>query len=353
MNALVWLVAAAILLSQGVQAQPSGPQRLADGSVFLPKPAQRQLGLRTAIATEAELPRSIELSGRVVMDPNAGGKVQAMIAGRLEPGPQGLPGVGQSVKKGELLAWVTPSAGQIERSNQSAQLAELGAAKALAEKRVARLRELADTVPRKEIEAAESELASLRGRATAIAAGLTQRDPLRAPVAGVIASAHAVAGQVLDARELVFEVVDPARLRVEALAYDAAMAQDIGGATLNVGGVRVTLAFVGAGRILRDQALPLLFRAEGPALTPLAVGQPVKVFAQTLTKTKGIAIPASALVRSPSNQTIVWVKSAPERFEPRVVSVEPVDGVLVLAIAGLKAGERITTLGATLLNQVR
>ena len=59
---------------------------------------------------------------------------------------------------------------------------------------------------------------------------------MRAPVDGVIASAHAVVGQVLDAREQVFEVVDPARLRIEALAYDPAQAQDVAGASLALPG---------------------------------------------------------------------------------------------------------------------
>jgi cobalt-zinc-cadmium efflux system membrane fusion protein len=108
-------------------ANSSGPKRLPDGGVFLPKPAQRQIGVRTLPVEEGALPRSFELSGKVVMDPNAGGKVQALIAGRLEPGPRGFPSLGQRVNKGEVLAWVVPSTGMIERSNQSAQLAELRA----------------------------------------------------------------------------------------------------------------------------------------------------------------------------------------------------------------------------------
>ena len=51
----------------------SGPKRLPDGSVFLPKPAQRQIGVHTTPAGAAgELPRTFELAGKVVMDPNAG-----------------------------------------------------------------------------------------------------------------------------------------------------------------------------------------------------------------------------------------------------------------------------------------
>lgn len=53
------------------------PQRLADGSVLLPKPTQRRLALRTTLAAIAEHARGIELNGRVVTDPNAGGRVQA------------------------------------------------------------------------------------------------------------------------------------------------------------------------------------------------------------------------------------------------------------------------------------
>jgi membrane fusion protein, heavy metal efflux system len=331
----------------------NGPQRLPDGSVFLPKAAQRQLGVRTLLTADSELPRSFELSGKVVMDPNAGGKVQPLNAGRIEPGPRGLPSAGQTVRKGEVLAYVLPSAAPIERSSQAAQLAELRVAKSLADKRVARLKELADTVPRKDIEAAESEAQSLAERIAAVGTGLSSREALVAPVSGVIASASVVAGQVVDAREVLYEIVDTARLRIEALAFDPAVAADVGSASLALGTTRVPLVFVGAARSLREQALPMAFRAEGKALAALAVGQPVRVFVQSRAKVKGIAVPLATLMKSPANQTIVWVKTAPERFEPRTVTVEPLDGVTVAITSGLSAGDRVATQGATLINQVR
>ena len=334
-------------------ATGSGPKRLPDGSVFLPKPAQRQMGVRTLVGQAKQLARSTELSGKVVMDPDAGGKVQALVPGRLQAGPRGLPSVGQAVRKGEVLAYVLPSAAPIERSNQAAQLAELGASRNLASKRVARLKELADTVPRKEIEAAESEVASLGARISAVGAGLSARDTLVAPASGVIASANAVAGQVVEARELLFEVIDPMRLRIEALAFDAALAADVGGAFLVVGGQKVPLIFVGASRSLREQALPLAFRAEGQSLSQLAVGQPVAVVVQSRSQVSGVPMPAAALTRNPANQTIVWVKIAPERFEARVVTIEPLDGATVAVTSGLKAGDRVATQGASLINQVR
>jgi membrane fusion protein, heavy metal efflux system len=337
----------------GPAANANGPQRQPDGSVFLPKPAQRQLGIRTVLAVQSELPRTTELAGKVMMDPNAGGKVQPTMAGRIEPGPRGLPSPGQMVRKGEVLAYVIPSSGQIERSNQSAQIAELKSMRSLAEKRLARQKDLIDTIPRKEIEATENEIASLGARVAALSGGLSNRDTLVAPITGVIASANAVSGQVVDARELLYEIVDPARLRIEALAFDPAMANDVGAASVAVGDKRAALSFVGATRSLREQALPLLFKANDAALSSLAIGQPVRVFVQSKTKVNAIAVAASSLLKSPSNQTIVWVKTAPEKFEPRVVITEPLDGVSVAVTSGLKAGDRIATSGATLINQVR
>ena len=303
----------------------------------------------------AELARTVELNGKVTMDPNAGGKVQPLYAGRIEAGPRGLPEPGQAVRKGEVLAYVVPTSAPTERANQSAQLAELRASKSLADKRVARLKELTDTVPRKDIEAAESEAQSLAGRIAAVGGGIgiASREALVAPVAGVIASANVVAGQVVDARELLFEIVDPQRLRIEALAFDAALAADIGSAVLAVGSQRVPLTFIGAARSLRDQALPLTFRARGPELSRLAVGQPVRVYVQSKALVKAIAIPVASLMKNPSNQTIVWVKATPERFEPRTVTFDPLDGVNVAVTSGLQAGDRVATQGATLINQIR
>ncbi len=331
----------------------NGPQRLPDGSVFLPKPAQRQLGVRTLPTEAASLPRSFELNGQVVMDPNAGGKVQPLNAGRIEPGPRGLPNLGQAVRKGDVLAYVVSSASAIERSGQAAQLAELRAAKSLADKRVARLKELSDTVPRKDIEVAETEVQSLTERIAALGTGVAPREALVAPVSGVIAAARIVTGQVVDAREVLFEIVDPARLRIEALTFDAALANDIGSATIAVGAERVPLIYIGAAPSLREQALPLVFGAQGKPPAALAVGQPVRVFVQGKSKVQGIAVPQASLMRNPSNQTIVWVKTAPERFEPRVVTTAPLDGVRVAVLSGLQAGDRVATQGATLINQVR
>lgn len=331
------------------------PQRLPDGAVFLPKSAQRGMGVLTLKVSEQEVPKTLELAGRVIMDPHLGGRVQAMIPGRIEAaGPHGLPAAGSRVKKGDVLAWVVPSTGQIERSNQAALLAELKASQGLAEKRLRRLNELADTVPRKEIEAAESEVASLKGRIAAIGTGLSGRDALVAPVSGVLAASNAVVGQVVEPKELIFEIIDPDSLHIEASAYEAIALDQVVAATVAVGDVAVPLSYIGASRRLREQALPLMFEnhATGAGLT-LPLGQPVKVQVSLKSSVRGLPLPMAALTRNPANQVVVWVKTAPERFESRAVQTQPLDGVRVIVTGGLKAGERVVVQGASLIAQIR
>ena len=125
----------------------NAPKRFADGSVYLPKLGQRQLGIRTTVTQLGEFPRSIELSGKIIHNPNYGGKVQAMIAGRITPPTKGFPIPGQYVKQGELLAYITPEIGPAH-------------SRSLAESRLKRLQALSDTVPRKVLEEAQAAVAN-------------------------------------------------------------------------------------------------------------------------------------------------------------------------------------------------
>lgn len=337
------------LLSSG-----DAPQRLADGSLFVPKPVQRQLGLRTVVARSGELAASVELNGTVIAAPGTSGRVQAPFSGSVQPGPRGMPVTGRAVAKGEVLAWLRPVASAIERGNQQAQLAELDAQLAIAAGRVKRFEQLEGALPQKEIEAARIERDALQKRRAFVSASIDQAEALRAPVAGVIsASGHLTAGQIVDAREVLFEIIDPARLAVEALAYDAGLAANIVGASaLADGQLELALKFVGGGRQLREQALPLLFDITSPH-PAVSVGQPVRVVASTARGMSGIAVPRQALAKVGAGDTVVWVHAEAERFVARPVRVQALDAGRVAVTAGLQDGERVVTAGASLLSQVR
>ena len=330
-------------------------QRLADGSVQIPKSAQRRMAIRTQIGVEGEHALPVELNGRVVIDPNAGGRVQAPFAGRVDRGPSGIAFVGRPVKQGEVLAVIRPTASAIDLGNQNAQLAELRTNRALAEQRAKRLEALEGSVARKDIEAAVAEAQSLRERERAVGASLSQAEPLRAPVKGVVASANAVAGQIVDGRELLFEIVDPACLLIEAHTTDVSLAGRIADASLRdmAGG---SLEYLGSGLALREGALPLIFRVKRDASQAplnLALGQPVTVLAQLNDRIKGIALPSEAVVRNAANEPVVWVKANAQRFVPQVVAVTPLDAHRVVVTQGLAADNRVVVLGAPLINQIR
>jgi len=340
-------------LDQATSSTAGGLARLPDGSVNVPKLAQRRMGLRTQLAPESEAAATIQLPGRVVVDPNASGQVQATHGGRVEPGPRGLPMAGQAVKQGEVLVWVRHHADPFALAAQQAQRAELRASRDLAEQRLRRLESLEGTVPRKDIDASRIDVQSLTEREQRIAASLDAREPLRAPVSGVIARADVKAGQIVDTREVLIEVVDPSRLMVEASTPEVSLGSRLGVAYLSgVEGVKLQL--VGAARYLRDGVLPLNFRVSVAAgASPLAVGQPVTLIAALKEQRKGIVLPASAVVRSPSNEPIVWIKTGAERFMPQPVQFQALDAVTVLVTQGLAADNRVLVQGAALVAQIR
>jgi membrane fusion protein, heavy metal efflux system len=326
-------------------------RRLSDGRVMVAKPAQRSWQLRTRAAETTDAAATLELAGKVVADPSAGGRVQAPFAGVIEPGPKGLPLPGQAVKAGEVLAWLRPSLAPLERSARIAERADVEARLGIARRRAERLAQLEGSVARKDIDTARAEADGLARQFAALGSALDAREALRAPVAGIVAASLASAGQRVEAGADLFEVLRPDRLMVEALAYDPALAVGLDVARGEVGGASIALRFAGGGRSLREGSLPLLFRVEGAPV--LAVGQPVKVFAALRgSATKVVVLPLAA-VTGIGDQARVWVHEAPEVFAPRSVQLAPLDAARVRIISGLEAGERVVVQGAHLLGAVR
>ncbi|MDI1261117.1 HlyD family efflux transporter periplasmic adaptor subunit [Aquabacterium sp.] len=328
------------------------PQRKPDGSLWVSKSVQRRLGLQTLLALVQAHAVAVELNGRVLADPNAGGRVQATQAGRIEAGPQGLPVLGQNVVKGQVLAYLRPATTSLDRGNQQSMLAELDAQYAVAERKLSRYEQLEGAVPQKDIEAARYERDALKKRRAAISASVATPEALLAPVSGTVVASGVVIGQVVDAKDVLFEVVNPKRLMVEALAYDAGLTTGLSKASAAIPGGTLALQFVGGGRQLRDQAMPLLFKVS-QADAPVAIGQSLKVTAQTAQTVQGVAVPRSALGRNASGDAVVWLHKAPERFAQQVVRSQPLDAQTVVVTAGLHERDRVVTQGASLLAQVR
>lgn len=340
----------------------AAPQRLSDGSLFVPKIVQRQLALRTLVSVQDELPYTIELNGKIIADPNAGGRVQASQSGRVEAAAAGLPNLGQRVTKGQVLAYLRPVMSSLDRGNSQSILADIDAQLSIAERKVQRYEQLAEALPKATVEAARFDYEALKKRKVAVEASLSKTEALLAPVSGIISLANAVSGQVVDAKEMLFEIIDPNRLMVEALAYDPVITTDIARASASwnanqmqhkdAKATSLNLSFVGGGQQMREQAIPLLFRVTDKSAAA-AVGQTVKLIVQSKRLTTGIAVPNSALIKLSGGESVVWVHTEAERFVQRKVQAQSLDADKVAITSGLKEDERVVIAGASLLAQVK
>jgi membrane fusion protein, heavy metal efflux system len=358
---LTWLAIADTVGAQDTRKLPTvpstmatdQPQRMPDGSLFVPMATQHLLSVRTLLTKESKSPRTVELVGTIIADPNSFGRVQSGHAGRIDPPEGGLAYVGKRIEKGDLLAYLTHHIEAYNKGSLQGEIAELEARIVLQENKLALYRKHPQVIPVIKIVEAEGELRALRQKRNELLPTLSDREEVRAPISGVISTASVVPGQVVDAREVVFEIVDPSRFWVEAIAHDLSVIANLSQAVaVTNSGEKLPLEFAGAGLSLKQQAAPLTFRVTQTSPN-LSIGRPVTVILQSTVEVNGIPLPASSVVRASTGLWVVWVKTEPERFEPRTIRYEPLDGQRVVVLAGLKPDLRVVTEGATLLNQIR
>lgn len=336
-------------------APGSAPGKLPSGQVFMPKATQRLLGVLTAPAAKSKAQPSTELVGAVIADPAHEGRVQAPMDGQVELAKGDVSFVGKKVTAGDVLALIAPAMPVYERGTLAQVTADVEGKLRIAEQKLARLERISgDYIPQREIDDTKTEIESLRRQREVLQPKNTERLELKAPVSGIISVATVRAGQVVSARDTLFEIVDPQRLWIEAIGIagtdDGA---DVRGATaVDAEGHKIPLAFIGRAPTLRNQSLPLLFRVE-EAHDSLRIGGSVKVLIEYGAPVDGIVVPDSAVVRAPNGLPQVWVKVAPERFAAKLVTTVPLDGERILVKSGLSAGDRVVVEAAELINQVR
>ncbi len=338
-------------------AMPTGdaPRRLEDGTVFLPKPSQRLLEVRTTVTKPEQAQKAVTLVGRVIGDPGKVGLVQSVTGGRILAPEGGLPRIGQPVRKGQVLALVEPPLAQADRTTISERVGEIEQQIAVAETRLRRARQLVErnVAPQTQVIDAEIELEGLRARREIVRQTRVEPEPLRAPVDGVVAAARVMPGQVIATQDVAFQIVDPSGFWIEALVFGEIDPAAIASATAVAGdGASLQLAFQGFSKALQQQAALVHFSVENPPPS-LKIGQPVRVVAQGGEPTSGIILPRDAVVRAANGDAVVWRHTDPERFEARPVRAEAFDATRVVVRGGLQPGERVVVRGAGLINQVR
>jgi biotin carboxyl carrier protein len=330
-------------------------RRLPEGQVFVPKPMQRILGIRTQVAKSETAPKTAVFLGRIIPNPNRSGLVQSISGGRVIAPDQGLPRLGQAIAKGDLLAFIEPPMASADRTTISERAGELEQMIAVAEAKLRRLRPMAErqVIPQSLVIETEAELEGLYRRRDVVRETRIAPEALRAPIDGVLAMSRVVSGQVVQAQDVLFQIVDPNSLWVEAYDYGDSDPATLKRATaVGPANVALELGFEGWSRMLQQQATVLQFAITAPPAS-IRVGQPVTVTAQRRETAHGIIIGRDAVVRGGNGENVVWRHIEAELFEPRPVRTEPFDATHVLIAAGIGVGERIVVRGAELINQIR
>ncbi|MGL4397440.1 MAG: efflux RND transporter periplasmic adaptor subunit, partial [Hyphomicrobium sp.] len=248
-------------------AAPRGdqPHKLPGGDVFVPKATQRLLAVRTRIVGTESLVTGTDMIGTVISDPSSEGRVQAPMSGQIQLAASGVSFVGQTVKAGDVLAVLQPEIPVYDRGQLQQLTAEIEGKRRIAELKLSRLTRIAGVVAQKDIDDAQADLESLREQSRVLKPKAAETLTLKAPVSGVISVANVRAGQVVSARETLFEIVDPARLWIEAIApagttVGASSASSdgvtIAADALDADGHRIGLDYIGRSPVLRQQSQP-------------------------------------------------------------------------------------------------
>lgn len=344
------------------QAQPRAaldllrdtPHRRPDGTAFLPMSTQRVFSLRWKVGRSADVAMAYEIPGHVITDPSTGTTVNASLAGIIEANQGTFPYLGMRVRRGDLLAYLQPTVTVSERAQIEARIQQLSNQISLSEKQMERLGDVLFVRYRtNKIEALKVQIDGYRRELVSLQTALDRRESLRSTADGVISKVSAVVGGTVSQGQIVFEIVDPDALWVEAAAYDPTIAEGVRSATAVTGdGRSFKLEFIGGGLTLSNQAIPLRFRVVG-AHEGLSVGKPVTVIVQQNRAIAGIPVPASSVIRDADGRSIVWERTGAETFMPRQVRATRIAGNQMVVESGLSDGARVVTEGASLLNQIR
>ncbi|MCE2873376.1 MAG: HlyD family efflux transporter periplasmic adaptor subunit, partial [Xanthomonadales bacterium] len=332
----------------------SRPARLADGSVFVPKPTQRLLELRTVRVQERDVSRSLRLAGELVGDPRASAVLQTLQGGRVAGEGGSWPELGARVRRGQVLLRLTPSGSGGERAATAADAARVEAELSQARADLARLEGLAGVVSRAEVDTQRSRVGSLVAQRTALRASLSiGSEILVAPIDGVIASIDAGPGSVVSPGETLLTIIDPARMSVAALAFEPVTAGSVLRASVVLpDGGTLEARLVGVGAQTRGGAVPVRLDLIGVA-PGLVAGRPVTVFLERSATVRGLVLPSAAVIRAPNGEHVVFEKLGAERFMPRPVRIEQVSADRVVVREGVMPQARVVVRGASLIGQIR
>ena len=337
--------------------------------VELSTDAQRRSGIEVAPVRMDTVQAEIKATGSVQSIDSQIVHLRPFGRARVE---EVLVRVGDRVQKDQILARIDNiEAGELAAQINTAQaeLQRLKIQQANARRQAERSRSLVDigAVPAKEAEAAETEVRAfdeaIRAQESTIAGlemrlnrfgGNTGREPsetaMRSPFNGVVISAEAATGDVIDSSSVLFSVADLSRVYVEAQVYEKDLGKiRVGQAALISVDAYPDQPFQGRIAAIRDILDPRTRTAAVRFEVPNPDGRlRLEMFANLVIPTTGthtaLALPAES-VQTIGGRQVVFVQKDSLHFEVREVQVLG-DGSVAEITAGLQEGEPVAVKGA-------
>lgn len=345
------------------EAKPAEP---AEGVAFL-KEQQWKLGTRTAPVGKRRLVERLRLPGQVTARPGSRASLTAPVEGRLlAPPGRTLPGLGDKVEAGQVLALVQPPFSELAAKSIEA-VAEAARAKLAADQaelvysRTKKLHEGQAKTDR-DLQEAEFALRSAKSHlesALAIQAAYQKARAveLLAPISGTVVSIQASFGEHVGPEHPVLVILDPERVYVEARIPESdvsrvASARGASYETSDARGKYIPVLGEGGGRSvhlglevdLASRTVPLVYEVPNPGRA-LRIGMTLTLYVETAQAEDALAIPQSALVDE-EGRYVAFVQVAGETFQKRDLALGVRDTGYVQVVRGLSEGERVVTDGA-------
>jgi len=379
-----WLLSTAAVLMATVAWGHGGEEHgstpttpvVAGPGISVRKETQFLLEIRTVRAQVRPLEARLVAPGKVIPRTDRYAQVASPVPGIVTASGNGVPLVGQKVKKGQVLATIQQSLSASEATGFSTGLiqaeAEASRAQAALEQArrdLARLESLKGVVAEKEVQqatlavrTAEEELNRARAEREVLAGARqgqgTARFTLTAPIDGVLVEARATVGEQVEPSRPLFTVLDAAVVWVEARVYenDVARVEAATGALVHsqaYEGQHFPARLYNVGQVVEEgtRSVRVLFELDNRE-GRLRPGMFVDVAIGAGGRQEVLAVPESAVVEE-EGRAFVFIHTAPELFERREVVLGVRDGEWREVRRGVKQGERVVVRGVGTLQAAR
>lgn len=338
-----------------------------DEGIVFTKEQQWKVDFATAEVETRPIRGAVSATGTLRARPDGEAVLTAPAAGQIQPAGGTFPRLGQTVKKGQLLAYLRPRlGGESDIATLQAELSKARVEHRLASQELSRLEGLYrdEAVAEKRVLDARAAVASAQAELTAAQQRLGQYGgsgggvPIRAPVAGTLVDVRVAPGAFADDGALLFHIADRRRLWLELRVAESDVARlgDPSGAAFRVGGDARNFEIVPGknGRLVAvggvvdpaTRTLPVIFEFAPDTRLPIGMAVQAQVFAGGARD--AVAIPASSVLDE-GGMAVVFVQAGGESFERQTVRLGAREGDWVEVLDGLNPGQRVVSRGAYLL----